>query len=96
MHTESEGLGPGSAVGTVAFERALEEWRQKALVHVDAAEAYRVAHAGAMLHSDGKNEAMRKADADAATSELRLTRDRSEVSALACYHRLLFLRGQER
>lgn len=75
-----------------AFDRALEAWSGLALLLVDAAEAYRAAHASAFNEAKGTDTA-RKAAADQATSGLRLTRDKAEIEERRAYHQMIFLRG---
>lgn len=76
-----------------AFTKALENWKTKAIEAAKAEEAYRLAHAKAVIASQGKNEAARKAEADMATTAERLARDLAEVEMLAAYHTMIFLRG---
>lgn len=76
-----------------AFTKALENWKTKAIEAAKAEEAYRLAHAKAVIASQGKNEAARKAEADQATTNERLARDLAEIEADAAYHLMIFLRG---
>jgi hypothetical protein len=78
---------------TTQFETLLAAWKAAATVYVRAEEAYRLAHARATTASSGKTEAARKADADEATSELRLTRGLAEIERDAAYHALISARG---
>ena len=63
---------------------AVELWRALALAHAEAAEAYRVSYAKAFLAPQEKStDTGRKHFADAATSDLRLQRDKLEIEARA-------------
>lgn len=78
---------------TTQFDILLATWKAAATVHVKAEELYRVAHAKATAASLGKNAESRKADADEATSDLRITRNLAEIERDAAYHALVFVRG---
>lgn len=75
------------------LNRAVDDWTARATAYAEAAEAYRVAYAKAITASSGTTDAKRKADADEATTALRLTRERAEIARDAAYHRLIGLRG---
>lgn len=78
---------------TSAFVDRLARWTTAANKHIDAKEAYRVAHATAYVASTEKTDSARKASADTATSDLRVMRDRAEVEERATYHAMIFARG---
>lgn len=72
----------------------IASWERTQLDYVEAREAYRKAHAEAVVASSAKNEAARKAEADSVTSELRLRRDTAEAKAAAEWQLLLAMRGR--
>jgi hypothetical protein len=73
---------------------AVSQWSEAQMFYVQAREDYRRAYAEALLTAEGKTEAARKSEADAKTSELRLTRDRAETQAAALWQLLLIARGR--
>jgi hypothetical protein len=75
------------------FTDALEVYRLAGELAIESEETYRVAHAEATLRSEAKNAESRKADADKATSELRLARDRAALRRDVALQMVLFLRG---
>lgn len=76
------------------FEQALVAYREASIAAQAAEEAYRLAHAKALLASDGKNEGARKADADAATSDLRAARSVAALEAELALHRVQYLKAR--
>jgi oxalate decarboxylase/phosphoglucose isomerase-like protein (cupin superfamily) len=74
------------------FLRALSDWDESMGALNSAAERYRVQHASTYLSATGA-DALRKAAADAATSELRKERDHREREERLNYHRMIFYRG---
>lgn len=75
------------------FMHALSEYEKAAADALAAEEAYRVAHADAMLAAEGSNAEKRKAAADAATSEERKTRDLTALRKDVKLHMLQYLKG---
>lgn len=61
--------------------------------YVEAREAYRFAFAQAVTESQAKTEALRKAEADMKTTNIRLKRDKCELVAAVEWQRLLAARG---
>lgn len=75
------------------FRLARDAWIKSSMKAARAREEYRIAYAQALLKSEGKTVDAKKAEADLATSELRLRRDETEIFAEADLHELLFVRG---
>lgn len=75
------------------FIAALENLKSIALCAMQAEESYRLAHAKALLASDGKNEAARKADADQATTKDRLLRNETAIERDVALHMVEFLKA---
>ena len=76
------------------MDHHVEQWKTVAARYADARETYRVAFAKAYLASQQKTGDARKYEADAATSDLRLNRDKLEVEAAAEWQNLLIHRGK--
>jgi hypothetical protein len=72
----------------------IEYWETVATKYAEARETYRVAFAVAYLASNQNTGDARKYEADAATSELRLARDKAEIVASAAWQSLLTERGK--
>jgi membrane protein involved in colicin uptake len=75
------------------FLSALEAWETAEHKRIVLAEQYREAHARALSASQAKTDAARKAEADAATSQLRLDRNFAELAATSLRDRVIFYRG---
>jgi len=75
------------------MEEACQVYLKAADRFIQAREAYRLAYSQATIESQGKTEAIRKADADLRTSGLRVVRDRLEIEAAVEWQRLLAVRG---
>lgn len=76
------------------FEVALAAYKAAAIVARKAEEAYRVAHARALLASESKNEAARKADADTATTVQREARDLAQVECDCALHVVQYIKAR--
>lgn len=76
------------------FREALQAYRTAATAAFEAEEKYRLEHARALLASEGKNEAARKADADTATSELRRSRSQAAIELEVAQQMLRFVLAQ--
>lgn len=76
------------------IQRLIREWKEAQEAHLVARDAYRVAWSKAYLASQQKTDTARKAEADIATSEQRLARDRAETAAAAAWQTMLAERGR--
>lgn len=75
-----------------AFENALELYRLAGEAAIQAEETYRRAFAAAILASKGGNAEARKADAETATSNERLARDRAALEREIARHMVEYLK----
>lgn len=75
------------------IDALIANWQLAQNAYVAAREEYRAAWAKALLASDNKTESGRKAQADAATSDIRLVRDNLETKAAAAWQLLIATRG---
>lgn len=75
------------------FIGALTEWKTAGNALAELKSRFLVANATAFSSSVAKTADQRKADAELATSDLRLELDRAEVTERAAYHLVIFLRG---
>jgi hypothetical protein len=72
----------------------LNSWEQRARLHSDAREEYRLKWAVEFSARDSvKPESARKAATDAVTSDLRKLRDALEIEATKAWQDFLILRG---
>jgi len=85
--------GPTTTLEHV-FDARVATFAIKANEAINAEEAYRTAYAQATLEADGKNSEARKAQADLATTEARLKRDRAALAKDVALHMVLHLRGR--
>jgi hypothetical protein len=75
------------------FNVSLQLWKEASVRLIEARETYRLRHATLTVESTAKNAEGRKAEADAKTAELRMTRNHLEIDERVAYHQMIHLRG---